>query len=177
MRSTGAAASLLALVAAAGCGGPAGTTEPASSGSSESGIVRSVSDGDTLRLTDGRKVRLLQIDAPELHGDCFGKASLSALLRMAPQGTRVTLERDPRLDARDAYGRLLRYVFVAGRNVNLELVRAGAASPYFYKKQRGRYAGALLDAVAQARAGKRGYWGACPRSELNPGIGSITGRS
>lgn len=177
MRSTGGAALLVTLVTAAGCGGPAGTTEPVASEEADSGMVRSVSDGDTLRLTDGRKVRLLQIDAPELHGDCFGKASLSALLRLAPEGARVTLERDPRLDARDAYGRLLRYIFVAGRNVNLELVRAGAASPYFYRKQRGRYAGALLDAVAQARVEKRGYWGACPQSELNTGIGSITGRS
>jgi len=83
--------------------------------------------------------------------------------------------RDPGLDQKDAYGRLLRYVVSAGRNVNLELVREGAASPYFFRKQRGRYAGALLDAVEEARAEKRGYWAACPRAELNTGIGSITG--
>lgn len=176
MRSTSAAAaSFLAMLATAGCGGPGGTTEPASSASSGSGIVAYVNDGDTLRLTDGRKVRLLQIDAPELHGDCYGKAALTALERLAPEGTRVTLERDPRLDARDGYGRLLRYLFVEGRNVNLEVVREGAASPYFYKRQRGRYADDLLDAVALAQSEKHGYWGACPRAELNPGVGSITG--
>ena len=41
----------------------------------------------------------------------------------------VTLEADPALDRVDRYGRLLRYVLRAGRNVNLELVRLGAAAP------------------------------------------------
>ncbi len=178
MRSTCAAAALLlAVLAAAGRGGAGGTSEPASGVASESGVVAYVNDGDTLRLTDGRRVRLVQIDAPELHGDCYGKAALAALRSLVPEGARVTLVRDPGLDARDGYGRLLRYVFVAGRNVNLVLVREGAASPYFYRRERGRYAAALLDAVAQARASRRGYWEACPGAELNTGVGSITGHS
>ena len=176
MRSTSVAAAILLVLAAAGCGAGAGTsTEPAGSGPSEGGVVAYVSDGDTLRLRDGRKVRLVQIDAPELHGDCYGKAALAALRRLAPEGTRVTLERDPGLDARDGYGRLLRYVFASGRNLNLTLVRRGAASPYFYRKERGRYAVALLDVVDEARRERRGYWGACPAAELNTGIGSVTG--
>ena len=94
-----------------------------------------MSDGDTLRTTAGRKVRLLQIDAPELHGDCYGKAALAALRRLAPVGTRITLVRDPALDATDRYGRQLRYVFVNGTNVNVALVREGAASPYFFRER------------------------------------------
>jgi len=176
MRSASAAAAILLVLAAAGCGGGAGTsTEPSASGPSEDGVVAYVNDGDTLRLRDGRKVRLLQIDAPELRGDCYGKGALAALRRLAPEGTRVTLARDPGLDARDGYGRLLRYMFASGRNLNLELVRQGAASPYFYRKERGRYAEALLDAVDEARREQRGYWGACPSAELNTGIGSVTG--
>ena len=85
-------------------------------------------------------MRLVQIDAPELHGDCFGKAALAALRRLAPEGAHITLVRDPALDAADTYGRVLRYVFVAGTNVNLALVREGAASPYFFRDARGRYA-------------------------------------
>lgn len=139
------------------------------------GIVALVNDGDTMRLTDGRKVRLLQIDAPELQTDCYGRAALALLRRLAPEGARVTLQRDSGLDDRDRYGRLLRYVFAGGRNVNLALVRAGAASPYFYRKERGRYAQDLLDAVDEARAGTRGYWGACPRARLDTAVGSITG--
>ncbi len=174
MRSTGAAAaSVLVTLAATGCAAPETTTEaPPPQGA---GIVALVNDGDTLRLTDGRKVRLLQIDAPELQTDCYGRAALALLRRLAPEGARVTLQRDPDLDDRDRYGRLLRYVFAGGRNVNLALVRAGAASPYFYRKERGRYAEDLLDAVDEARAGMLGYWGACPRARLDTAVGSITG--
>ncbi len=136
-----------------------------------------MNDGDTLRLRDGRRVRLLQVDAPELHGDCFGRAALSALRRLAPAGATVTLMRDRALDARDAYGRILRYVLVGGRNVNVALVREGAASPYFFRKRRGRLARKLLDAVDEARAASRGYWGACPDARLNTGLGSLTGEA
>lgn len=134
-----------------------------------------VNDGDTLRTASGRRVRLVQIDAPELHDDCYGKSALVALRRLAPPGTEITLVRDPALDATDRYGRLLRYVFVSNTNVNLALVRAGAASPYFFRKVRGRYAGELLDAVDEARTARRGLWGSCPRAKLNTGIGSVTG--
>ena len=141
----------------------------------ESAVVDYVNDGDTLRTTSGKKVRLLQIDAPELHGDCYGKAALTALRLLAPKGARITLVRDPVLDQTDRYGRLLRYVIVNGTNVNVALVREGAASPYFFRNERGRYARELLAAVEKARAGRLGYWGACPRARLNTGLGSITG--
>ncbi len=169
----------LALVAvlAAGCqsGKQAGTTaETPMSGARV--VVEWVNDGDTLTLTSGAKVRLVQIDAPELETDCYGRAALNALVALAPKGTRVTLASDPKLDDRDAYGRLLRYVFVRHENVNVELVREGAASPYFFRKERGRYAGDLLDAVDEARSAHRGYWGVCSGAELNTGLGSVTGR-
>ena len=161
----------------AGCGGPAATPVPTEAGAPQGrpATVAYVNDGDTLRTTSGRAVRLVQIDAPELHGDCYGRAARSALQRLAPAGTKITLVRDPALDATDRYGRQLRYVYVAGTNVNVALVREGAASPYFFRGERGRHARALLDAVAEARAARRGYWGACPRARLNTGVGSITG--
>lgn len=176
MRSTQTVAvSGASLLMLSGCGEPGRSLEPASVLSSGTGVVAYVNDGDTLRLTDGRRVRLLQVDAPELHGDCFGRAALTALRRLAPKGARVTLARDPTLDATDRYGRALRYVFVGGTNVNVALVRAGAASPYFFRKARGRYARVLLGAVAEARGAHRGYWGACPGAELSTAVGSITG--
>ena len=128
-----------------------------------------------MSTTSGHRVRLVQIDAPELHGDCYGKAALVMLRRLAPKGARIVLVRDPALDATDRYGRQLRYVFASGANVNLALVRQGAASPYFYRNERGRYAAELIDAVAGARAGRRGYWGACPRAKLETRLGSVTG--
>lgn len=147
---------------------------PASDGAA---VVERVNDGDTLTLTSGAKVRLVQIDAPELETDCYGRTALKALLALAPRGTHVTLAADPSLDDRDAYGRLLRYVFVRGENVNVALVREGAASPYFFRNTRGRYAGELLGAADEARAAGRGFWAACPGARLSPGLGSITGRS
>jgi micrococcal nuclease len=170
---------LLVVVALylAGCGG----TKPATPGAAahsltgESATVAYVNDGDTLRTTAGQRVRLVQIDAPELHGECFGKAALLALRRFAPAGSHVMLVRDPALDAVDRYGRVLRYVFAAGTNVNLALVREGAVSPYFFRGARGRYAPALIAAADAARGAHRGFWGACPGAKLNPGLGSLTG--
>jgi len=172
-----AGAAALALVTTAGCTTAAPTPEAASTtaGVAESATVSRVSDGDTLRTTSGRRIRLVQIDAPELHGDCFGRGALGALRKLTPPGARIALERDPALDATDRYGRQLRYVFVGGTNVNVALVRQGAASPYFFRDERGRYAAALLDAVERARDGGRGYWGACPEARLDANRGSITG--
>jgi endonuclease YncB( thermonuclease family) len=141
-------------------------------------VVASLYDGDTLTLRDGRRVRLLQIDTPELgSGECYSRAGRTALVRLAPIGGRVILEIDPRLDRVDRYGRLLRYVKRNGANVNLELVRRGAAAPYFYRGERGRYASALMRAALSARAGRRGLWRACPATRLEPNNAVTTGRS
>ena len=144
----------------------------------ESGIVASVYDGDTLTLTSGQRVRLLQIDTPELgSGECYSRAARTALLVLVPVGSRVTLEVDPRLDRIDRYGRLLRYVHRGSLNVNVQLVRRGAAAPYFYGGDTGRYAGRLLAEAQRAKAAKRGLWSACPRTVLDPYRAIDTGRS
>ena len=134
----------------------------------ESARVARVVDGDTITLGDGARVRLLQIDTPELGtGECYSRAAARELRRLLPAGTPVALEADARLDRVDRYGRLLRYVLAGRRNVNVELVRRGAATVYFYRGERGRYAAQLLAAARQARAARRGLWGAC-RVAWNP---------
>lgn len=134
----------------------------APAGAGEQARVTRVVDGDTIELVGGERVRLLQIDTPELgSGECYSRAAAKELRRLLPVGTAVTLEADPPLDLRDRYRRLLRYVRAGGRNVNVELVRRGAATVYFYRSERGRYASALLTAARQARAANRGLWGAC----------------
>lgn len=138
-------------------------------------VVASVTDGDTLRLTSGRRVRLLQIDSPE-SGECYAREARAALLTLAPVGSSVTLEADPRLDAVDRYGRLLRYVRRGRVDVNLELVRRGAAAPYFYRGEQGRYASRLLAAARSAKSARRGLWGASPSTALDPGRQVDTGR-
>ena len=168
---------LLAVVAgllAAGCRDDTTTRAPDPS-AGQPATVAWVNDGDTLTLHGGVKVRLVQVDAPELTADCYGRAARRALVDLAPEGTRVVLVRDPGLDDRDRHGRLLRYVYVGGRNVNVQLVRRGAASPYFFRSARGQIAEELDDAVDEARGRSAGYWGACPSAELNTGVGSISG--
>lgn len=140
--------------------------------------VARVLDGDTLVLDDGVHVRLVQIDAPELGGgECYSRAAARALARLAPPGRVVALEADPALDQVDRYGRLLRYLWAGGANVNLELVRAGAATVWFYHGERGRYAAALLAAARGARSARRGLWGACPHAIWNPDAPATTGQS
>jgi endonuclease YncB( thermonuclease family) len=109
----------------------------------------------------GARVRLVQIDAPEAGTECHSAGSTRELARLAAPGTRVVLEIDPALDRVDRYGRLLRYLRAGSRNLNVELVRRGAATPYFYRGDRGRHAVALLAAVSSARAAKRGMWRTC----------------
>ena len=138
-------------------------------------VVARVTDGDTLRLADGRRVRLLQIDSPE-HGECYARQARDALLALAPVGSRIVLESDPRLDRTDRYGRLLRYVRRGSTNVNVELVRRGAAAPYFYGGDRGRHATRLLRAAEAARKARRGLWGASAGTVLDPERAIDTGR-
>lgn len=157
-----ALAACAALAALAACGAapdrPAGTV-----------TVARIVDGDTLELTDGRRVRLVQIDAPELgSGDCYSRKARAVLADILPRGSRVVLEADPNLDAVDAYGRLLRYVRRGGTNANLELVRRGAATVWFYDGDRGKYSGPLLRAARDARDARRGLWGACPSTPFDP---------
>jgi endonuclease YncB( thermonuclease family) len=142
------------------------------------GIVAAVYDGDTLTLTNGQRVRLLQIDTPELgSGECYSRAARSALVNLAPIGSRVVLEADPALDKVDQYGRILRYIKRAALNVNVELARRGAAAPYFYRGERGRYANALMSAALTAKAAKRGLWRACSGTRLDPTRAVDTGTS
>lgn len=143
--------------------GPTGSEPP-----HDRATVARVGDGDTFDLLDESRVRLVQIDAPELgERECYGREALRELERLLPPGERVELEADPRLDDSDRFGRLLRYVHARGSNVNVELVRRGAATPYFRHGVRGRYAADLEAAVDKARGERRGMWGAC-RVSWNP---------
>lgn len=119
-------------------------------------------DGDSLNIRGGQRVRLVQIDAPELgQGECYAREARRELDRLAPPGASIELEADPDLDATDRFRRLLRYVHRDALNVTVELVRRGAATPYFLGGDEGTYADDLIDAVDEARGARRGMWGAC----------------
>jgi micrococcal nuclease len=135
----------------------------------ETATVDRVLDGDTIVLRDGRHVRLVQLDAPEAgENECYAHEAKAILARLLPPGTHVKIETDPLLDQVDRFGRTLAYVQKDGTNVNLELVRAGAAAPWFFHGDRGRFASDFLEAARNAQEGRRGLWAACPRTLLAP---------
>lgn len=141
-------------------------------------VVAKITDGDTVVLRSGIKVRLIQIDTPEVYGgkECYGSQASAALAGLIPPGTRVRLEADRDLDQTDQYGRQLRYIHKGGTNVNLAMVQRGAASVWFYQGGKGRYANQLYRAVKTAKSAGRGLWGACPSAQLNINNGIDTGR-
>jgi endonuclease YncB( thermonuclease family) len=142
--------------------------------------VARVVDGDTIALTNGQRVRLVQIDTPEVYfgTECYGPQASAVAERLLPPGTGVRLTAEPRTDRVDEYGRLLRYVIRArdGLNVNLRLVAVGAAAPYFYDGRRGIYAATLERLARHARAARLGLWGSCPHTPYDPYRGVATRR-
>jgi len=131
--------------------------------------VVKIYDGDTVTMADGLKIRLLQIDAPELaEGECFAKESKAALVNLLAKKGTVTLKADPASASFDRYGRALRYIFVGKINVNLEMVKIGAAAPYFYQGEKGIYSKAMLKAAQDAKLYKVGLWKSCPGTQLLP---------
>jgi micrococcal nuclease len=160
------------VLAPLGCGG--GRTADAAAAR-----VERVVDGDTLVLAGGARVRLVQIDTPEVFGtpECFGAQASAATRRLLPRGTAVRLAAEPATDAVDDSGRLLRYVVREqdGVDVNLRLVELGAAAPYFYRGRRGRYAGELERLAREARRSGRGLWGRCRSTPYAPDRAVDTG--
>jgi endonuclease YncB( thermonuclease family) len=138
-----------------------------------------VADGDTVDLANGAKVRLVQIDTPEVYftPECYGAEASRITKRLLPPGTLVRLTGEPATDSIDRYGRLLRYVVRVkdGLNVNLQLVRLGAAAPYFYDGRRGKYARQLDRLARHARTAHLGLWGACRDTPYDPDRGVAPG--
>ena len=136
----------------------------------ERAVVVEVVDGDTVRLQLSEatfSVRLIGIDAPETKHptkgvQCFGPQAASFLTRVLPVGTVVRLERD--IEARDAYDRLLLYLFTVSeqgeRFVNLELVARGLARPLSIEPNT-RYHDSFVRAAFAAQREARGLWRAC----------------
>ncbi len=115
------------------------------------GQVVAVGDGDSLTLRVGNekvKVRLAQIDAPEL-GQPYGRESRAALAAMVSKRT-VRAE----VIEIDRYDRNVAEVYLDGRHVNRDMVELGHAWAYT-KYSRSIHVIELEDA---ARAGGRGLW-------------------
>lgn len=117
--------------------------------------VTRVIDGDTVVLDDGRHVRYLGINSPELR-QRWGEAAKKLNAELVLDQT-ITLELDRK--TQDEYGRTLAYVFVGKVMVNEKLLAEGLAKTYFLARQaRLRYQERLLQAEARARQDHNGVW-------------------
>jgi micrococcal nuclease len=141
----------------------------------QTAVVERVVDGDTIRVTveepggaipptDSVRIRLLNVDAPELDHpergeDCGATEATAFVEALTPPGSTVHLAAD--VEDRDAYDRPLRGVWNQhGVFVNAELVRAGWAEVVLFPPN-DRFHGRLLPLEAQARAEGRGVWAVC----------------
>lgn len=135
----------------------------------ETASVASVVDGETLALTDGRKVRLLGIAAPAPPMDWTGGAwpfeveaqeALAKIVGGAGQpGKRIELRFDSR--QQDRHGHVLAQVFMERDGAQIwlqeDLVSGGFARVYALPDLRACI-GPLLDVEGQARDARRGLW-------------------
>ena len=161
----------------AGAGGPTRTAGPESPEGIDVTVV-DVVDGDTIEIAyaNGTRdtVRLLGVDTPEVHTandpkefpgvpdteagrNCLrragGTASAYATDRLAGESVRLVF--DTESERRGYYGRLLAYVFVAGKSFNHALLRDGHARVYestFTERER------YERTEAAARDDGRGVW-------------------
>lgn len=102
----------------------------------ESARVKMVYDGDTLQLEDGRKVRLIGIDTPEIFSkkraiasdikSSGERARVSLLQQLAMSENRISLSYGS--ERFDRYGRTLAHVFLPdGKNLQAWLILEGYA--------------------------------------------------
>lgn len=109
--------------------GPPAHAPSAAAAREEIALAVRVPDGDGLVLSDGRRVRYIGIDAPEMTTwegppEPFAVQAKAANHKLVA-GKRVRLVRD--VSQTDSYGRLLRFVYVGETLVNAELLKAGLA--------------------------------------------------
>ncbi len=136
-------------------------------------LVTRVVDGDTLKLENAERVRLIGIDTPEMHESnklyrdsqktnmdintikALGRES-HRFTKDLVEGKRVRLEFD--VEKRDKYDRLLAYVFLKdGIFVNAEIVKQGYASLMTYPPNV-KYVDEFKKLYREARENNRGLW-------------------
>jgi endonuclease YncB( thermonuclease family) len=119
--------------------------------------VIAVPDGDSLDLSDGRRIRLLGIDAPE-RGRCMAREARDTLVLLA-MGKQVR----PKNIVTDDFGRQLAIVIVDGVPLQRALLAAGLARNR--SSFSNPYNQVLKDAQEIAKAAKLGIWSDTCRSQ------------
>ncbi len=130
-------------------------------------VVEEVIDGDTIKIENDIRIRLLNINAPE-KDLCYGQEATQFLSELL-LGKEITIEKDQ--TAKDSFGRLLRYVFLYQENpeedslfINKEIVEKGFAYVAYEEPNR-RYLASLQASERIAEEEKHGLWNECPQEE------------
>lgn len=143
-------ASALALTAACGGGGDDG----------EAATVARVIDGDTIELTDGRRVRYLMIDTPEstTEVECYGPEAKDFNVALV-DGKSITMTFD--VEREDQFGRLLAYVSVDGVEINPVIIERGYGCVLHIPPNGDDRVAEFDELELRARTLGRGLWTAC----------------
>jgi endonuclease YncB( thermonuclease family) len=142
-------------------------------------LVTKVFDGDTIELAGGQRVRLMGIDAPDFPSDCHAQESADYLKKLVLNKS-VVLKKGS--NDKDAYGRLLRYIWVGDMHVNAHLVETGYAYVFGFTHS---LENEFFKLQQNAKQNQLGLWGsACPKkdnristSEGSMGYGPRTGNN
>lgn len=137
-------------------------------GASREAVVRRVIDGDTVELADGRLLRYIGVDTPEVRRragngwvvdpEPYAQEAKEANRRLV-EGKQVRLEYD--VQTHDRYGRLLAYVYVSDRMVNATLLEEGYARLLTIPPDV-RYVEQFRHLADEARRQQRGLWAIAP---------------
>lgn len=121
--------------------------------------LRSGGDGDSWRATNGVEYRMGLINTPETD-ECGGSTATAYRKRALAAGFYAQPY------AKDRYGRAVAVIYTStGANLNVDMARRGLANDRYLARLRGEnpdLARQLDAAFAEAKAARRGVWGACP---------------
>jgi micrococcal nuclease len=119
--------------------------------------VTKVIDGDTIELSDGRTIRYIGVDTPEMEDECFAKEAKEINENLVFKKTiKVATDKNEM----DQFGRTLAYVYVDGLFVNQDLLSKGAGK-YFLDNLNTKYSPILVKASEESYNNKSGLWRKC----------------
>lgn len=127
----------------------------------ESAFVEQVIDGDTLRLTDGRDIRVIGVDAPETAhrgyaAQPYGNEAREAVMVWLGTSRKIGLRFD--VQPRDRFGRQLAHVTLPdGRSLAQRLLERGLVSALVIPPNLA-YSECYVALEAQAQAARKGIW-------------------
>lgn len=127
----------------------------------ERATVAAIVDGDTIALTDSRRVRLIGINTPELAhrgraAQAYAERARAALAELLPPGTSIGLH--PDVEHKDRYGRTLAHVALVDQtNINAVMLARGLATAWVIPPN-ARFAECYAGVERRARSAGVGIW-------------------